>query len=489
MRWRFTIKIRKIRSLGVTYMNKFIDQKFPENFLWGASISAFQAEGASLEDGRGPIARDVEKPVPGTTDFKVASDFYNRYKEDIKMFSELGLKAFRFSISWSRIIPEGTGKINPKGIEFYNNVINECLKYGIEPLVTIYHFDLPLALERKGGWSNRESIKWFEDYAKILFNNFGDRVKFWLTINEQNVMVYLAEKYRTLNIPKDCKNVIKEIYQQNHHMIVAQAKVMALCHKTIPNAKIGPAPNIAYIYPFSCKPEDIIAAENYNALRNWLYLDLAVKGKYNNIVWSWLEKRDAIPEMEPEDEEILKMGQPDFIAFNYYNTLTCEYDDGTQTLSQATDQQTARGEKGMFRGCKNPNLKVSPFGWEMDSVGLRVTLREIYSRYELPMIITENGIGGEDILTKDYKVHDSYRIDFLREHIEQMRLAIKDGCEIFGFCPWSAIDLISTHQGFKKRYGFIYVNRDEFDLKDLKRYKKDSFYWYKDVIKTNGDKL
>lgn len=466
-----------------------MDKNVPENFLWGASTSAFQSEGASLEDGRGPIARDFQDPVPGTTDFKIASDFYNRYKEDIKMFSELGLKAFRFSISWSRVIPNGIGETNKKGIEFYNNVINECLKYGIEPLVTMYHFDLPLALDNKGGWGNRESIKWFEDYAKVLFDNFGDRVKYWLTINEQNVMVYLAEKYGTLNISKDCENITKEIYQQNHYMMVAQAKVINLCHKLMPNSKIGPAPNISYIYPRSCRPEDVIASENYNALRNWLYLDLSVRGKYNPIVWSWLKGKNALPEIQPEDEKALKEGKPDFIAFNYYNTLTCEHDDGTKILSQATDQQTARGEKGMFSGCKNPYLEVSPFGWEMDSVGLRVTLREVYDRYQLPMIITENGLGANDVLTEDYKVHDPYRIDFLRKHIEQMKLAIQDGCEVFGYCPWSAIDLISTHQGFKKRYGFIYVNRDEKDLKDLKRYKKDSFYWYKDVIESNGEKL
>lgn len=468
-------------------MKHIINKKFPENFLWGASTSAFQSEGANLMDGRGPIARDLQKPIPGTTDFSVASDFYNRYKEDIRLFSELGLKAFRFSISWSRVIPRGTGEINKKGIEFYNNVINECLKYGIEPLVTMYHFDLPLALEERGGWGNRESVEWFSDYAKILFDNFGDRVKYWLTINEQNVLIYLAEKYNTLVIPENCSNIIKEIYQQNHHMLVAQAKVMKLCHSILPDSKIGPAPNISYVYPATCKPEDIIASENYNALRNWIYLDVAVRGTYNPIVWAWLEEKNSLPDFEEGDENILKDGKPDFIGFNYYNTLTCEEDDESVSLTQAVDQQTARGERGMFRGCKNPYLSSSSFGWEIDSIGFRITLREIYARYQLPMIITENGLGAKDILTEDGKIHDSYRIGYLKEHIEQMNLAISDGCEVFGYCPWSAIDLISTHQGFNKRYGFIYINRDEFNLKDLKRVKKDSFFWYKNVIKNNGE--
>ena len=264
---------------------------------------------------------------------------------------------------------------------------------------------------------------------------------------------------------------------------------MALCHEMCPGAKIGPAPNISFVYPASSKPEDTIAAENYNAMRNWLYLDVAVRGRYNEIVWAWLKEKDALPVFEPGDAEALAAGKPDFIGFNYYNTLTCEEDDGSRPLTQATDQQTARGESGMFRGCANPHLKVSPFGWEIDPVGLRVTIREIYGRYGLPMIITENGVGAAEELTADGKVHDDYRIEYLKAHIEQMGLAIADGCEMMGYCPWSAIDLISTHQGFKKRYGFVYINRDEFDLKDLGRYHKDSFYWYKKVIASNGRDL
>lgn len=462
---------------------------FPQGFLWGASTSAFQCEGAAAEDGRSPIARDLHKPVPGTTDFSVASDFYHHYKEDIALMARMGLKTFRFSISWSRILPEGTGEVNPKGLQFYSEVIDECRKYGIEPLVTIFHFDMPYVLEQRGGWGNPDSVQWFVEYARILLENYGSRVKYWLTINEQNVLIFLAEKYRTLVIPQNSQNITREIYQQNHRMLVAQAKVFALCHQMCPGAKIGPAPNISFVYPASCKPEDTIAAENYNAMRNWLYLDAAVYGSYNEIVWGWLKEKNALPAFEPGDAEALAAGKPDFIGFNYYNTLTCEWDDGSRPLSQATDQQTARGESGMFRGCPNPNLQSSAFGWEIDPVGMRVTLREIYARYHLPMIITENGLGAPDVLTEDGKVHDDYRIDYLRQHIQQMGLAIADGCEMMGYCPWSAIDLVSTHQGFKKRYGFVYVNRDEFDLKDLARYPKDSFYWYKKVIASNGADL
>lgn len=462
---------------------------FAKNFLWGASTSAFQCEGASCEDGRGPISRDLHKPIPGTTDFTVASDFYHRYREDIALMKELGLKTFRFSISWSRILPEGIGTVNQKGLDFYSSVIDECRKHGIEPLVTMFHFDMPAALEARGGWGNPDSVQWFVNYAKILFEHFGNRVNYWLTINEQNVMIFLAEKFHTLVLPKECVNLTQEIYQQNHRMLVAQAKAFALCHTICPHAKIGPAPNISYVYPASSKPEDTIAAQNYNAMRNWLYLDVAVHGKYNEIVWAWLKQKNALPVFAPGDAEALAEGKPDFIGFNYYNTLTCEHDDGSRPLTQATDQQSARGESGMFRGCANPNLGKTEFGWEIDPVGLRVTIREMYARYHLPMIITENGIGAAEQLTEDGKIHDSYRIDYYRQHIEQIRLAVADGCEMMGYCPWSAMDLISTHQGFKKRYGFVFVNREEFDLKDLNRYKKDSFYWYQRVIASNGADL
>lgn len=461
---------------------------FPDNFLWGASTSAYQVEGASLEDGKGPSCQDVKEVPEGTSDLKVCADHYHRYKEDIALMAEMGFKAYRFSIAWTRILPEGTGEVNPKGIEFYNNLIDECLKYNIEPIITMFHFDMPAALDQRGSWSNRDSVDWFVNFSKILFENFGDRVKYWLTINEQNMLTLVGPVIGTMTIPEGCTNELKEIYQQNHHMLVAQAKAMALCHEMLPDAKIGPAPNIALIYPESCRPEDMIAAQNANALRNWLYLDAYVYGKYNNLVWAWLEEKNACPEFAPGDEEILKNAHPDFIGFNYYNTSVSKESDGTQK-DGAVSQQENPGEPGLYEGVKNPYLKTTEFGWEIDPVGFRGTIREIYSRYHLPMLVTENGLGAYDKLTEDGKVHDPYRIEYLRKHIEQIQLAITDDCEMMGYCPWSAIDLISTHEGMVKRYGFIYVDRDEFDLKTMDRYRKDSFYWYKKVIATNGADL
>ncbi|MGV3028082.1 glycoside hydrolase family 1 protein [Streptococcus hyovaginalis] len=463
---------------------------FPENFFWGASTSAYQVEGAALEDGKGPSCQDVKEIPEGTSDLSVSVDHYHHYKEDIALMAEMGFKSYRFSISWARILPEGTGEVNPQGIAFYNNLIDECLKYDIEPIVTMFHFDMPAKLDERGSWSNRESIDWFADFAKVLFENFGDRVKYWLTINEQNMLTLVGPVIGTLHVPEGTDNLTREIYKQNHHQLVAQAKAMQLCHDMLPEAKIGPAPNISLVYAASSKPEDVLASQNFNAIRNWLYLDAAVYGVYNNLVWSYLEEYDATPEVTEEDLAIMKAGKPDFIGFNYYNTATAAASDGTESeLTTHADQQSKQGVANVFRTVDNPNLPKTEFGWEIDPMGFRATVREMYSRYRLPLLVTENGLGAYDTLTEDGKIHDTYRIKYLQDHIEQIQLAISDGVDMMGYNPWSAIDLISTHEGIKKRYGFIYVDRDEFDLKSLKRYRKDSFYWYQRVIATNGADL
>lgn len=462
------------------------------HFLWGASTSAYQVEGAWDKDGKGPSVIDLANHTEGVTDFKVCSDHYHRYKEDIKLFAELGLKTYRFSISWTRIYPTGRGDINKAGIAFYDSLINELLNYGIEPFVTLYHFDLPQALAEQGGWGNRETIDAFIEYARTVFNHFGDRVKFWLTINEQNMMILHGNALGTQDT--SLADPMKALYQENHHMLLAQAQVVKLCRQVLPTAKIGPAPNIVSIYPASSHPEDILAANTYSAIRNWLYLDMAVFGRYNTIAWNFLECRGWTPTIEKGDMEILANAAPDFIAFNYYTSQTVARSSGEEGEKGHTgDQHLTVGESGFYTASRNTHLKVNEFGWEVDPVGFRTTLREIYDRYQLPLIVTENGLGAFDELVKDEQgnltVEDNYRIDFLRQHIEQMRLATEEGVEVFGFCPWSAIDLVSTHQGCSKRYGFIYVNRDEFDLKDLARYRKKSFYWYQQVISTEAKEL
>ena len=465
-------------------------EPFPKDFFWGASTSAYQVEGANAEDGKGPSCQDVKDLPEGTADLATCADHYHHYKEDVALMAEMGFKSYRFSIAWTRILPEGTGKVNQKGIDFYNSLIDECLKYHITPIFTMFHFDMPAALDERGSWSNPESVQWFEDFAEILFKTFGDRVKYWLTINEQNVLTLMGPVIGTLHIPDDTTNIKKEIYQQNHHQLVAQAKAMILCHRIIPDALIGPAPNISLVYPASIKPKDILAAENFNALRNWLYLDMAVYGRYNNLVWAYLKEHDATPVFADGDEEALKNANPDFIGFNYYSTTTVEaslsWDDGN---GGDIDQQGASCDAGFYKGAANPNLLTTEFGWEIDPDGFRATMRELYDRYHLPLLVTENGLGAYDKLEEDGHVHDDYRINYLDEHIRQIQLAITDGVEMMGYNPWSAIDLVSTHEGIRKRYGFIYVDTTDEKVGSLKRYKKDSFEWYKEVIRTNGECL
>ncbi len=469
-------------------LNKRID--FPKDFFWGASSSAYQVEGASLTNGKGPSSQDTKELPEGTADLTVSVDHYHHYKEDIALMAEMGFKSYRFSISWSRVIPEGTGAVNQEGLDFYSNLIDECLKYDIEPIVTMFHFDMPAALDARGSWGNRASVQWFVDYAKLLFEEYGDRVKYWLTINEQNMLTLVGNVIGTLRVPEGTKNVTKEIYQQNHHMLVAQAKAMVLCHSLLPKAKIAPAPNIAIAYAASKKPEDSLAAQNANAIRNWLYLDVAVYGKYNNLVWSWLESQDALPDLEEGDMASLRNAKPDFLGINYYNTLTVrEYELVEGQEIGAKSQQENAGLENMWLGVDNEYLPKTEFGWEIDPIGFRATLREIYSRYHLPILITENGLGAYDELTADGKIHDQYRIKYLQDHIHQMKLAIGDGVEMLGYNPWSAIDLISTHEGIRKRYGFIFVDRDDENVGSLERYRKDSFYWYQKVIQTNGQEL
>ena len=450
-----------------------------KDFLWASSTSAYQVEGAYNEDGKGLSVQDVKDIIKGTPDFRICSDHYHRYKEDIKLFSELGLKAYRFSIAWTRILPNGFGEINEKGIKFYSDLIDELLKYNIEPIVTMYHFDLPNELYKIGGWENPKIVDYFEEYSRILFKNFGNRVKYWLTINEQNMMIIHSDII-------DGEKVNKNIYQKNHHMLLAQAKAMILCHKMLPNAKIGPAPNIGIVYPKSCKPQDVLASQYCNVLRNWLYLDAAVFGRYNHIFLKYIKNKGFHLEFSESDIDTLKNAKPDFIAFNYYNSFTVE--DPTIKCENLDKLDAILIEENYYKSYINEYLEFTEFKWQVDPLGFYITLNEIYSRYNLPLIVTENGLGAFDKL-ENGQIHDSYRINYLRDHINSLKRAVSEGVDVFGYCTWSVMDLVSTHQGFDKRYGFIYVNRDNFDLKDLSRIKKDSFYWYNKVINSNGENL
>lgn len=471
-------------------MQLIVNKKFPDNFLWGAATSSFQVEGAWNDDGKGLSVIDMKKKDSTITDFTVASDHYHMYKKDIKLMAELGLKAYRFSVAWTRIFPNGRGEINRKGVEFYNNLINELLKYGIEPILTIYHFDYPQKLvEEYGGWISRKSIEDYVNYACFLFKTFGDRVKYWLTINEQDHVMRMP--YRLGIKEKDKKVAEKLGYQACHNMCVATAKTIENFRKLLPRCKIGPAVSYSMVYPATNKPEDILASRDCMLVRYNYLLDLHCKGKYSPPYWKYLQDRNLTPTIYENDEKLLTENKPDFIGINYYATSTVRYFPATDENPIGTKfgKLLPEGESGIYMKIRNDNLKTTDWGWEIDPIGLRLCLKELYDRYELPLLITENGLGAHDKLENNEIVNDDYRIDYLRQHIEQVKLAINEDIPVIGYCVWSFMDLVSGHDGFDKRYGLVYVNREDFDLKDLRRIKKKSFYWYKRVIETNGEKL
>ena len=460
---------------------------FPKDFLWGASISAFQAEGAYLEDGKTLTVADIRLQEAakklGLADSSVAVDFYHRYKEDIQLMKECGLKSFRFSISWARLLPQGIGEVNPKAVAYYNDVINTLIENGITPIVTLYHFDFPQVLiEKYNGFTSRECIDDFVNYAKVCFENFGDRVKYWLTINEQMVITFIP--------PFQGLKTAQESYQAFHHMNIAHALVTKLYHSMNLNGKIGPCISYTTCLPATFKSSDVMLAYQQDDLHVFALIDVHVYGKYPKYFINELNKKGLMFEILPEDEELLANAKPDFIAINWYVTeVIGEYvgEDMHGEYQGPELPRQSRAVEGEYQYYKNPYTPYSEYNWNRDGVGLRFALRRLYARYHLPIMITENGWSARETLTDDFKVHDDMRIAYFKEMVEQMSLAIDDGVELFSFNPWSFIDVLSSSQGMDKRYGMVYVDRTNDDLKELKRYKKDSFYFYQDVIRKNGD--
>ena len=464
---------------------------FPEDFLWGASSSAFQIEGAYDEDNKGLTVADFNsfKKSHIQADTKVASDFYHHFEEDIDLMKELGMKTYRFSIAWSRIIPDGEGEINQKGINFYNKVIDKLIENGIKPFVTLYHFDLPFKLvEKYNGWEGRETVEAFERYARICFKEFGDRVKLWEPHNEQNLIVRVEERINIYD-EEDKYKIDKMRAQMDYHMCVAHALAVNACHEIVEGGKIGPAVSSSVTYPLTSKPEDVMAARMNDNFKVYYMLDMHHYGEYPGYYIDYLKKRDIMPYMPESDKVILKSAKMDFIAVNYYRTNCAEALEADEDHPFGSREGTVDFHMyGLFKMSMNPKLKASEYGAAIDPTGFRIALNEYYNRYHLPLIITENGLGAHDVL-EDGKIHDNYRIDYLRSHINACAEAIEDGVEMMGYCPWSFMDLLSSAQGFRKRYGLVYVDRTDEEEKELKRIKKDSFYWYQEVIKSNGEKI
>lgn len=471
---------------------------FPKDFLWGSASAAYQVEGAWNLDGKGKSVWDEFVRIPNKT-FKgsngdVAVDHYHRFKEDIALMAEQGLKTYRFSIAWTRILPEGRGEINQKGLDFYSDLINELLKYGIEPIVTLYHWDLPQALEDAyGGWESRQVIQDFTNYAKILFDAYSDRVNYWVSLNEQNV--FMMHGFLMASHPPAVTDP-KRMYAANHIANLANASVIKAFRDGEYPGKIGPSFAMSPAYAVDCQPENVIATENMLDLFSNFWMDVYVYGRYPKVALKNLAKNGLAPVFEAGDEDLLKAGKPDFMGVNYYQSMTIASNplDGVTMTGEANysgKKGTTKeaGQPGMYKIVSNPYLEKTNWDWTIDPAGLRISLRRISSRYDLPILITENGLGDFDTLEADGQVHDQPRIDYLKTHCLAIQEAITDGVEVLGYCTWSFTDLLSWLNGYQKRYGFVYVDRDETNEKELKRYKKDSFNWYRDVIRTNGASL
>lgn len=472
---------------------------FPKEFLWGGATAANQCEGAYDEDGRGLASVDV---IPyGEDRFKVARgeikmlecddshlypahygiDFYHRYKEDIKLFADMGLKCFRFSIAWTRVIPDGDGEVCDKGLDFYEAVVDECLKYGIEPLITINHFDAPINLINKfGGWKDARMIDAFLKLCEALFKRLGNKVKYWLTFNEINMLLHLPFMGAGILFEEgEEKNQV--LYTAAHHELVASAKAVIMAHKMMPDAMVGCMLAAGQFYPFSCNPDDVYKGMEADR-DNYFFTDVQARGEYPVWALKRMEKANVKLTISEEDKKILKEGTVDFISFSYYSSRCVSAD-------PEVCKNYAKGN-AVFASVKNPYLKASEWGWQIDPLGLRITCNTLYDRYNKPLFIVENGLGAKDII-EDGKIHDTYRIDYMREHIKAMNAVInEDGIPLLGCTFWGIIDLVSASTGeMSKRYGMIYVDKDDKGEGTYNRLKKDSFFWYQKVIKTLGEDL
>ena len=460
----------------------------PKDFLWGGAVAANQCEGAYREDGKGLNIADVM--TVGSKDKKrqitdgvvdglyypnhEGIDFYHRYKEDIKLFAEMGFKCFRTSIAWSRIFPQGDEPSpNPAGLRFYHDLFDECHKYGIEPVVTISHYEMPLGLVQKyGAWRSRKLVDFFERYCRTIFTEYKGKVKYWMTFNEINAIEFGPWNPAGLLITPG-ENREQVIYQAAHHQFVASAKAVLLGHQIDPENKIGCMTLFGVVYPETCHPLDAKAADDMMSTM-LAFADVQSRGEYPPHLLKNLERHGIAIQMEPGDLDLLRRGTVDYIGFSYYMSMV--------QAGRPTEAGQAKGN--VVAGVVNPYLPSSEWGWQ-------VTLRLLYGRYQKPLFIVENGLGATDTVETDGSIHDSYRIEYLREHIRAFKAAVEeDGIPLMGYTPWGCIDLVSAGTGeMKKRYGFIYVDRDDAGHGTLARSRKDSFYWYKKVIASNGEDL
>lgn len=469
-------------------------KRLKDDFLWGGAVAANQCEGAYDLDGKGLSTADVitagglgksREFTDGVIQGKnypshQAIDFYHRYHEDIALFAEMGFKCFRTSINWARIFPQGDEtEPNEAGLRFYDRLFDECLKYGIEPVVTISHYETPFALVKKyGSWRSRKLVDFFLRYCETIFSRYKDKVKYWLTFNEINVIT-LHPAMAAGIVVQAGEDFDSVVYQAAHHQLVASAKAVKLGHEINPDFKIGMMMLYPTFYAETCKPEDqLMAMQSIDS--HYYFSDVQVRGFYSNKALKYLAGRGVSLQIEPGDEAALKEGTVDFIGLSYYNS------------NIATTRPDAAFTGGnMLNAVKNPYLIESAWGWSIDPLGLRLALNNLYDRYQIPLFVVENGLGAVDEVEADGSIHDDYRVDYLRQHIQAVKAAVlEDGVECMGYTAWGCIDLVSAGTGeMKKRYGLIYVDKDNDGNGTLARSCKDSFYWYKKCIETNGEEI
>ncbi|HAH94512.1 6-phospho-beta-glucosidase [Dielma fastidiosa] len=470
--------------------------KLGQNFLWGGAMAANQCEGAAFEDGKGLSLMDkIPDAEHGRKEFLYqphltlqkdhgsypsheAIDFYHRYKEDLSLLGQLGLKAFRTSISWSRIFPLGDEtEPNEAGLQFYDDLFDECLKQGMEPVVTLCHFDVPWHLvEKYGSWRSRKMIDFYEHYCEIVLTRYKDKVKYWMTFNEINMMTHIPFLGGGVIIGKD-EDFNQIVYQAAHYQLTASAKATATAHRINPDFKIGCMMAAGTFYPYTCHPEDVMAACDANS-RNYIFIDVQMRGEYSSYAECLFKQMELTLDILPEDLALIKANTCDFIGFSYYSSRL--------TSAHPADVKIADGNA--ITTLRNPHLSITKWGRQIDPIGLRVTMNDLYQRYQKPLFIVENGLGCEDVLAND-GVHDPYRIDYLSAHISEMEKAILlDGVHCLGYLAWGIIDLVSAGSGeMDKRYGLIYVDKHNDGSGSLKRIPKDSYYWYQQLIANQGE--
>ena len=496
------VQVTAMPLFAIHIKEVFCMSTFPKNFLWGGATAANQCEGAYNVDGRGlstvdviPFGPDRMKVSRGQMKMLAcdeehrypaheAVDLYHHYKEDIALFAEMGFKVYRFSIAWTRILPNGDDAVpNEAGLAFYDSLIDECRKYGIEPLITICHFDTPIALIKKyGGWKDRRMIDAYLHYCEVIFDRYKGRVHYWLTFNEINMLLHMPFMGAGV-LFEEGENELEVKYRAAHYEIVASARAVKLAHEMMSDAMMGCMLAAGQYYPFTCRPDDVYTAMEADRDNN-CFIDAQARGEYPVWAWKRMERAGITLDCTADDLAVMKEGTVDFISFSYYASRAASAD-------PETVKKYRKPGNAAIMSLKNPYLDASEWGWQIDPLGLRITMNTLYDRYRKPLFIVENGLGAVDTVEADGSIHDPYRIDYLRAHIETMGKAIsQDGLPLLGYTMWGPIDLVSASTGeMKKRYGFIYVDKDNDGNGTLTRRRKDSFYWYKKVIASNGEDL